>query len=105
MHIITNGFREVQRLNENAGLTPYFNTVTDSESVGVKKPNPLIFQKALSDANCCHSFSVMIGDSHEADILGALNAGMHAIHFDTNLNTKHNDCLIINDLHKLLEIL
>jgi putative hydrolase of the HAD superfamily len=106
LHIITNGFREVQHFKmRNAGLTPHFKTVTDSESVGVKKPNPLIFKKALSDANCCHSFSVMIGDSHEADILGALNAGMHAIHFDTNLNTKHNDCLIINDLHKLLEIL
>ena len=39
LHIITNGFREVQRFKmRNAGLTPYFNTVTDSESVGVKNP-------------------------------------------------------------------
>lgn len=106
LHIITNGFHEVQRFKmSNSGLLPYFKTITDSESVGVKKPNPLIFQKALEDANCCHSFSVMIGDSYEADILGALNAGMHAIHFDTDQKTKHNDCLIIDDLNELLKIL
>ena len=82
LHIITNGFREVQNFKmRNAGLTPYFSTVTDSESVGVKKPNPLIFQKALIDANCDPTRSVMIGDSYEADILGALQVGMNAIHF------------------------
>ena len=82
LHIITNGFREVQHFKmRNAGLTPYFSTVTDSESVGVKKPNPLIFQKALIDANCDPTRSVMIGDSYEADILGALQVGMNAIHF------------------------
>ena len=106
LHIITNGFREVQRFKmRNAGLTPYFNTVTDSESVGVKKPNPLIFKKALTDANCDSSCSVMIGDSHEADILGALQVGMHAIHFAVAGETPHNDCVMIDDLEKLLEIL
>jgi putative hydrolase of the HAD superfamily len=106
LHIITNGFREVQRFKmRNAGLTPYFNTVTDSESVGVKKPNPLIFKKALTDANCDPSGSVMIGDSHEADILGALQVGMHAIHFAAAGETPHNDCVMIDELEKLLEIL
>ncbi len=106
LHIITNGFREVQRFKmRNSGLTPYFNTVTDSESVGVKKPNPLIFKKALTDANCNPSGSVMIGDSHEADILGALQVGMHAIHFAVAGETPHNDCVMIHELEKLLEIL
>ena len=42
LHIITNGFREVQRFKMiNSGLSSYFITVTDSESVGVKKPNSL----------------------------------------------------------------
>ena len=106
LHIITNGFREVQQFKmRNAGLSQYFITVTDSESVGVKKPNPLIFQKALSDANCQPSRAVMIGDSYEADILGALQAGMHAIHFAVAGETPHNDCVMIDDLERLLEIL
>ena len=106
LHIITNGFREVQNFKmRNAGLTPYFSTVTDSESVGVKKPNPLIFQKALTDANCDPTRSVMIGDSYEADILGALQVGMHAIHFAIAGENPHNDCVMIDDLGRLLEIL
>ncbi|MGB0373539.1 MAG: YjjG family noncanonical pyrimidine nucleotidase [Flavobacteriaceae bacterium] len=106
LHIITNGFREVQYFKmRNAGLTPYFSTVTDSESVGVKKPNPLIFQKALTDANCDPTRSVMIGDSYEADILGALQVGMHAIHFAIAGENPHNDCVMIDDLGRLLEIL
>ena len=61
LHIITNGFREVQRFKmRNAGLTPYFNNVTDSESVGLKT-QPIDFKKALTDANCKPSGSVMIG--------------------------------------------
>ena len=105
LHIITNGFREVQNFKmRNAGLTPYFSTVTDSESVGVKKPNPLIFQKALTDANCDPTRSIMIGDSYEADILGALQVGMHAIHFAIAVETRHNDCIMIEDLERLLEI-
>ena len=106
LHIITNGFREVQRFKmRNAGLTPYFNTVTDSESVGVKKPNPLIFKRALKNANCDPTSSVMVGDSYEADIIGALQVGMHAIHFAIADETPHKDCMMIDDLKKLLEIL
>ena len=105
LHIITNGFREVQHFKmRNAGLTPYFSTVTDSESVGVKKPNSLIFEKALFDANCDAAHSVMIGNSHEADVIGALQVGMHAIHFAIAEETRHNDCVMIEDLERLLEI-
>ena len=106
LHIITNGFREVQSFKmRNSGLSPYFDTVTDSESVGVKKPNPLIFKKAIADANSDPSRAVMIGDSHEADIIGALQVGMHAIHFAPEGGVPHNDCVIIDDLEKLLAVL
>ena len=47
----------------------------------------------------------MIGDSHEADIIGALEVGMHAIHFAIAGEIPHNDCVMIDDLEKLLEIL
>ena len=106
LFIITNGFRDVQdKKLVNSKIKKYFERIYDSESIGVKKPDPKIFDFALTDSRSEADESLMVGDNYEADILGALNAGMHAIHFDTNLNTKHNDCLIINDLHKLLEIL
>lgn len=82
LHIITNGFHEVQnhKIN-NSNLTSYFKTITNSESAGVKKPNPIIFEYALRQANAEKENSIMIGDCINADVLGALNFGMDAILF------------------------
>lgn len=100
LHIITNGFREVQyKKMTNSKINQYFKTVTNSESVGVKKPNPEIFNHALKVANVNVDRTVMIGDNYEADILGAINVGMDAIYFSphnnhTDLAVKHINNLI-----------
>jgi putative hydrolase of the HAD superfamily len=49
--------------------------------VGKKKPDPEIFNYALKVGGVRPPEAVMIGDSLEADVEGALNVGMHAIHF------------------------
>lgn len=82
LHIITNGFQDVQYFKmKNSGLLPFFDTVTDSSSVGVKKPDPKIFEHALKVGQVAPNEAVMIGDNLEADIEGALSTGMHAVHF------------------------
>ena len=82
LHIITNGFKDLQNYKlKNSNLTPYFKTVTNSESAGVKKPNPIIYEYALQQANAKKEQSVMIGDCIHADVLGALNCGIDAILF------------------------
>ncbi len=83
LHIITNGFEEVQHLKlTNSGIRKYFQTVTTSETAGNKKPHPLIFESALKKASVAAHCSIMIGDSLEADIAGAKNAGMHTLFFN-----------------------
>jgi putative hydrolase of the HAD superfamily len=83
LHIITNGFEEAQyRKIKNSKIDHFFKTVTNSEMVGVKKPNPLIFNHALSLAQTSPEQSVMIGDNLEADILGAMNVGFDVILFN-----------------------
>ena len=83
LHIITNGFHDLQNYKmKNSKLTPYFKTVTNSESAGVKKPNPIIYEYALRQANAERASSVMIGDCIHADVLGAINCGMEAILFN-----------------------
>ncbi|MCB0456949.1 MAG: YjjG family noncanonical pyrimidine nucleotidase [Flavobacteriaceae bacterium] len=83
LHIITNGFEEVQHLKlKNSGILPYFKTVTTSEEVGLKKPNPVIFQKALEKAVAHPKISIMIGDTFEADILGAEAVGMETLFYN-----------------------
>ena len=81
LHIITNGFNEVQYLKmEKSDLTKYFKTIITSEDAGVKKPNPIIFEYALSQTNAVSGESLMIGDNWEADIMGAKNAGFDVIY-------------------------
>ncbi|WP_348637318.1 YjjG family noncanonical pyrimidine nucleotidase [Aquimarina sp. 2201CG14-23] len=83
LHIITNGFREVQNTKlSNAKIKHYFKTVTNSEEVGVKKPNPIIFEHAIKISGADIGTSLMIGDNYEADILGAEALGIKAICFN-----------------------
>lgn len=87
LHIITNGFEEVQHIKlEAADLKQYFDVVATSEEVGVKKPNPKIFEFSLEQANAKAGQSIMIGDDLLVDVLGAEEAGMQGIYFNPNKN-------------------
>lgn len=106
LHIITNGFTEVQNKKiVNSQIKKYFHSIIDSETVGVKKPNIKIFDYALKISGARSKNSLMIGDNLEADILGALNAGFHAIHFNNNNEAPHEHCLILNELKSLMKCL
>jgi putative hydrolase of the HAD superfamily len=74
-----------------SNLNPYFENVIISEDVGVNKPNPRIFEYALERAKAKKEESIMIGDSIEADIYGALNFGMEAIFFNPLAKEKPED--------------
>ena len=83
LHLITNGFQEVQHTKlSGSGMEPYFETLTVSEEVGVKKPNPEIFRYALQKAGATAEESLMIGDEMAVDIDGARAAGMDQILFN-----------------------
>jgi len=83
LHIITNGFNEVQyKKLDNSGLSKYFDKIITSEDAGVKKPNPKIFNFALDLAEATSKESIMIGDNWEADVMGAINNGLDAIYFN-----------------------
>lgn len=102
LHIITNGFQEVQAGKmKNSGIDKYFQTITNSEMAGVKKPNPKIFEYALSKANVAKQNSIMIGDCIDADVNGALNFGIDAIHFNENKNEIPSHIKQVNHLIEL----
>lgn len=83
LHIITNGFNEIQYNKlKNSNISHYFETITNSQNAGFKKPNPQIFHYALEISNSKKETSIMIGDNFEADIEGALNVGIDAIMFN-----------------------
>ena len=102
LHIITNGFKEVQQGKlEKSRINHFFDTVTNSEMVGVKKPNPKIFNHALQLANAIPEHSVMVGDNYEADILGALNIGLDAICFNYHKSELSSNIKKIDNLIEL----
>lgn len=104
LHIITNGFEEVQhRKLANSRLEPYFEHVVTSENVGVKKPDPRIFQYAMEKAEARPTESIMIGDNYEADIQGALNVGMRAIMCEFNGELPREDVTTVKTLLELKE--
>lgn len=82
MSIITNGFREVQvdKLIQT-GLQKYFEKVFISEEVGAQKPHKKIFEHAVKSMNAPKRKSLMIGDSWDADIVGAMQFGMDQVYY------------------------
>ncbi|HWS01339.1 MAG TPA: YjjG family noncanonical pyrimidine nucleotidase [Prolixibacteraceae bacterium] len=117
MSIITNGFREVQgdKLLQS-GLKKYFDKVFISEEVGAQKPHRKIFEHAVKSMNAPKKKSLMIGDSWDADIIGARQFGMDQVYYcpdpeklsparDESNNSTGTSTTIITHLEQLLEML
>jgi putative hydrolase of the HAD superfamily len=78
--VVTNGFVEVQYEKfDKSGLRDCFAHIVLSEEVGSQKPNPRIFEEALRMNGLQAEDVVMIGDSWNSDIQGAINAGIDQI--------------------------
>ncbi len=104
LHILTNGFIEIQNKKiENSNLTKYFTKIISSEEIGKQKPHPDVFKYAIEKAGTYSHKSIMIGDNFKSDILGARNVGMKAIYYDIE---KQNivDKKIIPSISNLLEL-
>jgi putative hydrolase of the HAD superfamily len=80
LHLITNGFEEVQKSKiQNSGLAPYFKEVITSEKSNSVKPHPAIFEFALKETGADKWSAIMIGDNIETDICGASGAGWDTV--------------------------
>jgi len=83
LHLITNGFEEVQhhKIN-NSKINHYFDKVVTSEGSNSLKPNREIFDFALAATEAQRTESIMLGDDLEADIIGAANAGLDQVYIN-----------------------
>jgi len=106
LHIITNGFNEVQgRKLQNSKLEKYFNQIITSENAGANKPHAQIFEYALKQTGAVIEKSIMIGDDLSTDIKGARDMGMDHIYFNPK-KAKHDEKLTfeIENLKELIDI-
>lgn len=110
MFILTNGFEEVQHIKmQNSGLAPYFLQVLTSDALGFKKPKADAFAVSIELTNSTPSNAIMIGDDMECDVLGAVNSGWKAIHYDPHCKadgkTKTEGEARFNSIANLRELL
>jgi len=103
LHILTNGFKEVQHIKlHESGIKKHFNNIFISEEMGFQKPDKEIFEAARKTAKVDTDACIMIGDSFENDIAGALNAGWKAIYFSSRKKRMKNPNLF--QIRNLLEL-
>ncbi len=77
--VVSNFSHRLPEILAGLGLAAHLDTVTYSFEVGAEKPHPKIFKTALARAGAVPEKVLMVGDSYEADYLGARQAGLHAI--------------------------
>lgn len=99
--------KDVQQLIEAFGIRPYFDFVLTSAACFYRKPHPRAFEIALAQWNISPNEAAMVGDSLEADIYGAKNAGMKTIWISRRAQFKDDDIRRIKpdfSLRKLTEL-
>ena len=107
LHIITNGFNEVQYIKvEKSNIKKYFDKIITSEEAGFNKPNKNIFLYSLNKTGALVNESLMIGDAIDVDITGAQSIGMDQVFYNPkNISTPINSTFEINSLKELINIL
>ncbi|MEG2854894.1 YjjG family noncanonical pyrimidine nucleotidase [Bacteroides sp.] len=108
LYILSNGFRELQaKKMHSGGIHHYFKKVILSDDLGVMKPWPDIFHFALSATQSELKESLMIGDSWDADMVGAHGVGMHHAFYNVSGRAEYpfQPTYQLNDLKELIELL
>jgi putative hydrolase of the HAD superfamily len=80
--VTNNSVAEQEGKLRSTGTRHLFDALVTSEAAGVSKPNPAIFERALRAANATADESIMLGDSWESDVMGAVASGLAAAWLD-----------------------
>ena len=106
LHLITNGFEKVQHSKlKYSGLDVFFKEVITSEGSNSIKPNKEIFEFAFQKTNANPASSIMIGDTLDVDIQGAMNAGIDQVFVNhTGITTDIKPTYTVSSLKELEEI-
>jgi len=107
--LLTNGSPDLQntKLTITPELTPYFEHIVISGDFGRGKPDPAIFEHALSLISLHKDEVIMVGDNLMTDILGANRAGINSVWINHHQKeqTEVNPTYEIKHLKELLCLL
>ena len=86
------------------GLDRYIDTVFCFQTLGVAKPARAFFNRIQEVIGLPAAAIVMVGDSYDTDVKGALNAGMRACWYNPLTDETRNEHGVIT-IHKLEELI
>jgi len=106
LHLITNGFEKTQQSKlQHAGLDGYFSEIVTSENANSLKPHKEIFDYALSKTGATKAESIMLGDSLDVDIQGAMNFGIDQVYVNhLNIKPSIKPTFVVHSLKELEDI-
>lgn len=100
--IISNWDKRLRTIVREMGLEPMFDRVTISAEEGVRKPNPVIFERALAALGVAPEEAMHIGDLVEDDIVGARAAGMRGVLVDRGRFVPPEGVPVVKDLREIV---
>lgn len=109
--IVSNFYGNINSVLSDFGIDAYFNAVIESAVVGVRKPNPAIYQLGVDALQLPAEACVVIGDSYSKDIVPAHEVGCKTIWLNVKgweeINTKVTSVadLEINDFAMVVEVI
>lgn len=98
--LISNWDDRLRPLLRALDLADHFETILVSCEFGTGKPAPAIFQEAVRRLGMPAGAILHVGDSREADVLGARAAGLSAVQIQRGLQPDHD-----GQIHSLTELL
>ncbi|MCM3768704.1 HAD family hydrolase [Neobacillus niacini] len=103
--LLTNGSPDLQntKLTITPELAPYFDHIVISGDYGRGKPDPGIFEHALSQIGLQKEDVIMVGDNLMTDILGANRAGIKSVWINRH-NKERNEIIPTYEIHHLQEL-
>lgn len=79
--MVSNFYGNLTRIVNTYGIAPYFEAIVESAVVGVRKPDPAIWQMGVEAARAKASECVVVGDSYSKDILPGHSLGCETVWF------------------------
>ncbi|WP_416829328.1 HAD family hydrolase [Ectobacillus polymachus] len=103
--LLTNGSPDLQntKLDITPELVPYFDHIVISGAFGRGKPDPSIFEHALSLMSLQKDEAIMVGDNLMTDILGASRAGIKSVWVNRH-NKERNEVVPTYEIKHLSEL-
>lgn len=104
--LLTNGSPDLQqtKLDITPELVPYFDEIVISGAFGRGKPDPTIFEHALSLLHLSKEQAIMVGDNLMTDILGAKRAGIKSVWINRH-DKERNEVIPDYEIQHLSELL